>query len=152
MEKFTRTLRGYDPEEVNAFIDKIINQVEVMVNDIKEKDERIKQLEAIEEEYVSLKNKQEQYEQMEETLKKAILMAEKTSEQIRLSAHQERDIIVNDAKKNASRIVNEALLKSESIEREADMLKRNVNVFKKRLKDILSTQLELVDDIEKIDL
>ena len=38
MEKFNRTLRGYDPEEVNAFLDKIINQVEAMVNEMKEKD------------------------------------------------------------------------------------------------------------------
>lgn len=152
MEKFTRTLRGYDPVEVNAFIDKIINQVEVMVNDIKIKDAKIEELLAMQEEYVSLKSKQEQYDRMEETLKKAILMAEKTSEQIRLSAHQEREIIVNDAKKNASRIVNEALLKSETIEKEAEMLKRNVNIFKKRLKDIIETQLELVDDIEKIEI
>ena len=28
MEKFSRTLRGYNPEEVNEFLDKIIKQVE----------------------------------------------------------------------------------------------------------------------------
>ena len=32
MEKFSRTMRGYDPEEVNNFLDKVINQVETMVN------------------------------------------------------------------------------------------------------------------------
>ena len=37
MEKFTRTLRGYDPDEVNAFIDQVISQVELMVKDIKVK-------------------------------------------------------------------------------------------------------------------
>ena len=30
MDKFTRTLRGYDPDEVNAFLDKVIVQVEKM--------------------------------------------------------------------------------------------------------------------------
>lgn len=152
MEKFTRTLRGYDPEEVNAFIDKIINQVETMVGQMKEKDEKIEKLEAMEEEYQFLKEKEEQWDRMEETLKRAILMAEKTSEQIRLAAHQERESVITDAKRNASRIVNEALLKAESIEKEANSLKRNVVLFKKRLKDIIETQLELVDDIEKIDI
>ena len=38
MEKFNRTLRGYDPEEVNAFLDKVIGQVEQMVNEIRDKD------------------------------------------------------------------------------------------------------------------
>ena len=89
---------------------------------------------------------------MEENLKRAILMAEKTSEQIKLTAYQERDIIVSDAKKNANRIVNEALLKAEEIEKETDNLRRNLIVFKRRLRENLETQLELVDDIEKIDI
>lgn len=152
MEKFTRTIRGYDPEEVNAFIDKIISQVETMVGEMKEKDEKIERLESMEAEYTVLKDKQQQWENMEETLKRAILMAERTSEQIKLNAHQERETIITDAKRNASRIVNEALLKAETIEKEADSLKRNVGLFKKRLKDIIETQLELVDDIEKIDI
>lgn len=152
MEKFTRTIRGYDPEEVNAFIDKIISQVETMVGEMKEKDKKIERLESMETEYTVLKDKQQQWENMEETLKRAILMAERTSEQIKLNAHQERETIITDAKKNASRIVNEALLKAETVEKEADSLKRNVGLFKKRLKDIIETQLELVDDIEKIDI
>ena len=79
-------------------------------------------------------------------------MAEKTSEQIKLTAYQERDIIVNDAKKNANRIVNESLLKAEQFQREADRLRRNVVVYKKRLRDVIETQLQMVDDIEKIEL
>ena len=79
-------------------------------------------------------------------------MAEKTSEQIKLTAYQERDIILNDAKKNANRIVNEALLKADSITKDADSLRHNVTIFKKRLRDTIETQLELVDDFEKIEL
>lgn len=67
-----------------------------------------------------------------------------------MTAYQERDIIVGDAKKNANRIVNEALLKSENIDKEAETLKRNVTIFKRRLKEIIESQLELVDDIEKL--
>ena len=79
-------------------------------------------------------------------------MAEKTSEQIKLTAYQERDIIVGDAKKNANRIINEALIKAEEIEKENDLLRRNMIVFKKRLKEALETQLQLVEDIEKIEI
>ena len=48
MEKFNRTLRGYDPDEVNEFLDQVIGKVEKLVSDIetknnelKEKDEKI---------------------------------------------------------------------------------------------------------------
>lgn len=147
MEKFTKTLRGYDPNEVNAFIDQIINHVEHMVNDIKTKNT---QLSNLEEENQKLKHKLEQYERMEATLNRAIIMAERTSEQIKLTAHQESETIINDAKRNANRIVNDALLRAEKTEMEADMLRRNVTIFKRRLKEIIETQLEMVNDIEKV--
>ena len=147
MEKFTKTLRGYDPNEVNAFIDQIINHVENMVNDIKAKNT---QLSNLEEENQKLKHKLEQYERMEATLNRAIIMAERTSEQIKLTAHQESETIINDAKRNANRIVNDALLRAEKTEMEADMLRRNVTVFKRRLKEIIENQLEMVNDIEKV--
>lgn len=147
MEKFTKTLRGYDPNEVNAFIDQIINHVEHMVNDMKEKNNK---LTSLEEENAKLKHKLEQYERMEATLNRAIIMAERTSEQIKLTAHQESETIINDAKRNANRIVNDALLRAEKTEMEADMLRRNVTIFKRRLKEIIETQLEMVNDIEKV--
>ena len=152
MEKFNRTLRGYDPVEVNQFLDQVIKQVEKMVNEMKDKDARIKELEALEEENMALKEKSVQYTRTEETLNKAILMAQKTSDQMRLAAHRESELIVDDAKKNANRIVNEALLRAEKTEMEADMLKRNINVFKRRLKDIVESQLEVIKYIEKVEL
>ena len=152
MERFSRVLRGYDPDEVNRFLDKVIAQVEGMIEEIKSKDEIIKSYKEMEADYISLKQSKDQYIKMEDTLKRAIVMAEKTSEQIKLTAYQERDIIVGDAKKNANRIVNESLLKAEQIQKEADSLKRNVTIFKRRLRDVIETQLELVDDIEKIEL
>ena len=152
MEKFSYVLRGYNPDEVNAFLDKVITQVEEMVNEIKLKDEQINSYKKMIQENAALKDKVSNFERMEENLKRAILMAERTSEQIRLTAHQERDIIVGDARKNADRIVNEALLKAETIEKESQSLQRNVMVFKRRLRDIIETQLEVIDDIEKIEL
>lgn len=152
MEKFNRVMHGYDPNEVNAFLDKVIVQVESMVNDIKAKNERIAELEQMEKDYYVLKEKNENFSKMEETLRQAIFMAEKTSEQIKLSAHQEREIITNDAKKNASRIINEALLRAERIDSDAEMVRRNTVILKRRLRDILETQLQMVDEIEKIDI
>lgn len=151
MEKFTRTLRGYDPDEVNHFIDQVISQVEIMVNDIKSKNKKIAELSSLEEENAKLKEKLAAYERMEGTLNRAILMAEKTSEQIKLSAHQESETIINDAKRNANRIVNDALLRAEKTEMEADMLRRNITIFKRKLKSIIEAQLDMVNDIEKVD-
>ena len=152
MEKFNRTMRGYDPEEVNNFLDKVISQVEVMVNELKEKDTRIAELESYEIENKSLKEKLEQYERMEGTVNKALVMAQKTGEQMKLSAQNESDAIIQNAKNNANRIINEALMRAEKTENEAALLKRNVTIFKKRVKDIVEAQLEVVNEMDEIDL
>ena len=151
MEKFNRTFRGYDPVEVNRFLDQVISQVEGLIKELKVKNTRIAELEAIEQENKRLRQKIEQYEKTEETLNRAIIMAQKTSDQMRMSARQESEAMINEARQNANRIVNDALLKAERAQDEADMLKRNVTIFKRRLRDIVEAQLEVVEDIEKID-
>ncbi len=159
MDKFNRTLRGYDPDEVNQFLDQVIKQVEKMIADLKEKDkqialrdEKIAQLTKMVNSTGHMRDKLAQYERIEATLNRAIVMAQKTSDQIKSNAHKESEIILEDAKKNASRIVNESLLKAERMEMEANMLRRNVSIFKRKLRSIIESQLELVDDIEKVEL
>ncbi len=152
MEKFSRTLRGYDPDEVNDFLDKIIGQVEDIVRENKEKDKRIAELENMGRENEHLKDQLQQYERTEATLNRAIMMAQKTSEQIKLAAHHESEILIEEAKQNANRIVNEALLRAEKTEREANLLRRNINIFKRRVKDIVEAQLDVVNEFENIDL
>lgn len=152
MEKFNRTLHGYDPIEVNNFLDSVIGQVEKIIAANKEKDKRIKDLESKQLEYEKIKERLDQYTRMEQTLNRAILMAQKTSEQMKLTASREGELIIDNAKKNANRIVNDALIKADQTEREAEMLKRNINLFKRRLRDVIQTQLDMVDEIEKIDL
>lgn len=152
MEKFNRTLRGYDPEEVNKFLDKVISQVEQMVAEIKDKDKKIAQLEKLDEENKTLREKLAQYERTEQTLNRALIMAQKTSEQIKISAHKESETLINDAKRNANRIVNEALLKAEKAEQDANTLQRNVNIFKRRVKDIVEAQLEVVSEMDHVEL
>ncbi len=159
MEKFTRVMRGYDPDEVNNFLDQVIKRVEKMIADIdkknkliESKNEEIKKLQAQIEDTSVIKEKLEQYERMENTLNRAIMMAQKTSDQLKISAHRESEIIIDDAKKNASRIVNDALIKAEKIENDAEATKRNINVLKRRLKSIIESQLEIIDDIDKLDI
>lgn len=142
MEKFSTSFIGYKKEEVNAFVADVIKQVESMIGDMKAKDVEIEQL----------KQSLEKYKNMEQTFNKALLMAEDTSNQIRRLARDESATIIADARKNASRIVNEALIQAEKTQAESAQLKRNIITFKRRLRTILESQLDLVDDIEHLDI
>lgn len=157
MEKFTRTMRGYDPAEVNRFLDNVIKQVDKMVKLIKEKDNAIKirdqkilALQKSMAETNKMKEKLAQYERMEDTLNRAIIMAQKTSDQIKSNAYRESEMLMENAKKNANRIVNEALMQAEKAEIEANRMRRNIIVYKRKLKDLLQSQLDMIEDIEKV--
>ena len=145
MDKFNRTLRGYDPEEVNAFLDGVIQKVEQMIEEIEE-------LQSLVEENQKLRQQNNQYRKLEETMNKAIFIAQKTSDQMRIDASREREIIIHDAKNNADKILNEALMKAENVQREAMQLKRNIVIFKRKIKDIVEAQLDVVNEIDQIKL
>lgn len=142
MKKFKKALRGYNVKEVNAFINEVISQVEKMVAEDNRKNAVIQ----------SLNNELTKYKKMEATLNKSIVMAEETASQMRKMARIEGESIINDAKKNANKIINEALLKSQKIESESAILKKNISIFKSRLKNIIEQQLQMVDDIDDIRL
>ena len=153
-----RTFRNYSPEQIDQFLDQVIKQVEAMIEDNKAKnreialrDKKIEELTKLAESAAVLQGRLNHYERMESTLNRAILMAQKTSDQIKATANRECEIILEDAKRNANRIVNESLLKAEKSEMEAEMLKRNVTIFKRKLRALIEAQLEMVDDIEKVD-
>ena len=153
-----RTFRNYTPEQIDQFLDSVIKQVEYMIEDNKSKnreialrDKKIEELSKYVANTTHMQEKLAHYERMEGTLNRAIMMAQRTSDQIKSTAHRESEIILNDAKMNASRIVNESLLKAERTEMEAEMLKRNITIFKRKLRGLIEAQLEMVDDIEQVE-
>ena len=142
MEKFNTSFAGYKKEEVNKFLDDVIKQVESMINNMKSKDLEIEKL----------KSELEHYKNLESTFNRALLVAEDAGQQIRNSARNESITLIEDAKRNADRIINNTLIKAERIDSDAERLRRNIITFKRRLKDILETQMDLVDDIDKLDI
>ena len=142
MDKFHYETNGYNRSEVNAFIERVIRETEGIINKCQEQKQELK----------SLEEKLESYKALEDSINKSIINAEKTSDNIKRLAREEANVIVGDAKNNASRIVNDALIRSERIEQQADVLERNIKIFKRQLKIIVEQQLAVVEEIEVLDL
>lgn len=142
MRKFDTVFRGYDKTQVHNTLDEIIKAYEGLLSKSK----------ITEEENKKLTEKNLYYEKIESTLNRAIFAAENASDQIRHSARGEAESLLNEAKKNANRIINDALLKAERVQNESDNLKRNMVIYKRRLKSIIESQLEIIEEMEKIDL
>lgn len=158
MDRFSRTLHGYNPDEVNSFLDDVIVQVERIINSNKVKNKEIEELKKQIEELNKNKpdeetiSKAKKFDELEKTLVDAIDMARNTGEHMRMVAKQERNLILSEAKRNADIIINDALDKSSKIEFQANLLRRNIILFKRKLKSNLEEQMRLVDEIEVIDI
>ena len=142
MEKFSYEANGYNRGEVNQFISDVITQTEGIITRCKAQNKEIEKLKA----------ELEHYKMLEDTLKVAIIKAEETGDNIKRMAREESELIVTDAKHNASRIVNEALLKAEKIENNAEILEKNMKIFKRKLKLIMEQQMAVVEEIEVLEL
>ena len=139
MRKFNNSFPGYNKNEVNSFVKNVTTEYESMLNNLKTRDQEID----------TLKKELDHYKNIESTLNRAILIAEESSQNIKKTAFDESKVIIEDAKRNASRIINNALIKAEKVEMEANNLKRQVAQYKRRYKNILEEQL---DQIERLDL
>lgn len=142
MEKFSYETNGYNRDEVNKFINDVIVQTENIVSRCRKQRDEIE----------SLKKELEHYKNLEKSLNMAILKAEETGDNIKRMARDEAEMIIGDAKGNASRIVNESLLRAEKIENRADILERNLKIFKRKLRIIVDQQMAVVDEIEVLEL
>ena len=110
-----------------------------MLNNLKNRDAEI----------ASLKARLQEYQNMESTLNKALLVAENAGNQIRKVARDESKAILDDAKRNASRIVNDALLKAEKMEADGELLRQRIMAFKRRFRAIVETELDAIEQIDE---
>ena len=141
MKKFNTAVVGYDKAEVNRFVSDVTKNYEEILNKLKVADQEIQRLQ---EDLVKYKN-------MESTLNKAIIIANDTAHQIRKTTADEAQAMINDARRSASRIINDALLKAEKAENDAETLKRRIEIYKRRVKQVIDEQKELIDQIDTIE-
>ena len=141
MKKFDTVFRGYDKAQVQSFLDDVIKNYELLLEKSKKTEEENKKLV----EQIAY------YQRIEDTMNRAIYTAEAAGDQIKSSARKEANVLINDARRNANRIINDALLKAERAQNHADQLKRNTNILKRRLRQIIENQLEVIEEMDKVD-
>lgn len=134
-KEFTRSFRGYDEDEVNDYLDKVIKDYEIVIRDKKDLEEKVAELD----------KKLGHFTTIEETLNRSILVAQETAEDVTGNANKEAKLIIKEAEKNADRIINESLSKSRSIAMEVEELKKQAKVFRTRLRMLVEAQLDMIN-------
>ena len=132
---------GYNKNEVNDFLNNVTKEYEDMLNKLKKTaDEKAK-----------LESELEQYKSIETSLRRTLALAEESNQTIRKSANDESIAIIEDAKKNASRIINDALIRAQKIQDDADKIKLDTIKYRNKAINILKEQKEILDKYEDIE-
>ena len=142
MKKFSIVEKGYNQKEVNEFLDIVINRLEKVVAENNKLNLQIEEL----------KKELKENGNAEERLNKAILAVQETSDRMKELARDESQMIIEDAKRNANSIIHEALVNAEKTEYQANCLRKNITVYKNRVKSILESQIEIAEDLDKIEI
>ena len=116
-------LRGYDPEEVDEFLDQIVEDYE----------ELFKENSLLKEKINAMNEKIEHYSKIESTIQNTLLLAQNAAEQAKVSSQKEADIVIKHANDSAKKILDKAHTDVVSITQEYDRLKQEFVKFRAKL-------------------
>ena len=135
---FSTKFKGFDPEEVNEFLDEVKKELEHLIRENKDLEKRVKFNE----------EKVEYFTSIQETLNKSIIVAQEAADRLRENARKDAEIIIFEAEKTAEELLKEAAEKATQINRETDAIKKETRIFRQRLQILSQTQLEMIKNEE----
>ena len=135
-KRFTKTIKGYNVEEVDDFLDQLTEDYEKLYKENAELKEQIEED----------KKDLEHYRNVEHTLQNTLVMAQTTAEDIKTNAQNHAEQIIRDAQSEARRATEEISKDEFEIRKRTEELKRQFGVYKAKMEALLISQLELLQD------
>lgn len=135
-KRFSKTIKGYNVDEVDDFLDQLTIDYEKLYKENAELKDKIEEN----------KKDLEHYRNVEHTLQNTLVMAQTTAEDIKSSAQSRADQIIRDAQSEAKRATEEIAKEEFDIRKRTEELKRQFGVYKAKMEALLISQLELLQD------
>ncbi|WZL78131.1 DivIVA domain-containing protein [Eubacteriales bacterium mix99] len=133
-KEFARKFRGYQEDEVDEFLDAIVDEFEKLHKeniDLKDK-------------VHALEDQVNQYKTMEQTLKDTLVTAQKTADEVTALAQQKAGMIQKDAEEQAHHVVESANDQVIEIRKEYQEAQKQMKLFQSKYRSLLETQIELI--------
>ncbi len=137
-QEFKKVMRGYDPVEVDTFMDMLASEFEDLLKAQKEMRDKVVELE------VQLRD----YRQIEKTLQQTLLQAQEATGRTYESARREAELIIQEAEQKAGKIVAQANSDLTRMNSEIMQLYTRKESLIGRLRVLLSSELELIKTLE----
>lgn len=144
-KEFTQKMRGYSVDEVNDFLDQIIKDYQIVLQENNDLHTKLDESQ----------DKLKYFNDLKDSLNQSIIVAQEAADKVKSNSKKEAEItskeaqkqaadVVNAANEKANRILQEASKKAKKLAVETDDLKKNTRVFRQRLQVMLESQLEVI--------
>jgi cell division initiation protein len=131
---FSRAIKGYNTDEVRAYLHLIAEEIERLVRD----------LDRLARENVMLREDLDEHNARERILKDTLLSAQKVSEDVKTNALKEAELIVKDAELLSERLTGQAMERVADLERTIQDLKMERKMARNKLQTTIDTIQQLL--------
>ncbi len=132
---FKKKLNGYDPTDVDQFLDELIETLE----------DEAQLRAALEAEAADLRERISHFKAMEESLQNTLLLAQRTADEVKASAHKEADLIRYEARMQVEKEIAGYGDRTSDARREHQQAIETAEKARSELRSLLMTHLALLD-------
>ena len=133
---FKRSVRGYNPEEVQHLLASASETLEEVVRDNLE----------LKQQLAGQKERLKSYESLEKTLNDTLLMAQKASDSTRQAADREAELVIARAEVQAEKLLEEARGQLHLLKNEIEMLGYEKTAFLVKMRSLVASQWKLLQE------
>jgi cell division initiation protein len=133
-QTFARSFKGYNPDEVRAYLHLIAEEIEWLV---RENDRLTRETAALREDLQDHSNR-------ERMLKDTLLSAQKVAEDLTANARKEAELIVKDAELLAERVIGQAMERVGDLERAIGDMKIERRSARTRLQQTIDSIQQMI--------
>ncbi len=137
-QEFRKTLRGFDPIEVQTFLEMVGEEYEQVLEKNKLLNNRL----------IELETKLKSYQETEKNLRETLLNVQEVKKQSEESSRKQADLVVKEAELKALEIIEIARKQARKMRDEVSLLRTQKESFINRLRQILISQIELLSVLE----
>lgn len=134
---FDKVMRGYRAEDVDAFLQQVSQEMERLVNESAEKDKKL---------YI-LAEKIEEYRKDEDTLKTALLNAQRMGENVIREAKQKAESLMRESSIRSDTLIRMANEQVEEQQAELERVKAEIASFKNQVLGMYKAHIELLSQL-----
>lgn len=134
-KRFHLSFRGYDPKEVDPFLDLIREEMEALLRELTE----------LREFHQSYEERMKELAEREDALKSILLTTQKLVDELKDNAKKEAALIIKDAEVKSQQLAFAAQQERARLEADIQNLKRRRHLFLQDMKKVIQMHLEMVN-------